>query len=1398
MKEKIIARLHLEQFIQDEVLFYSIVLYEKEIYYICICAHFVYLFKESFTSAPIPIALEQISCVNVYSDHVSKFSIVINKNLSHHQQSSSTNGSLSLTHHQNGGSILNSQNSNNHATSETSSSSSTTTTTTTSSNIQQSSSSPTHTLTLEASNRTQLIKELQIHYKTNKVLKKWQFDKDMDYDLKIVYTNYNNNNNTTNGGNSSEWTTQQQDETIKHPFQTLKLDRTHIVNTQSSVLKYIQSNHQSVRVEKVFNGYWFVLNSAELNRKVATNNTTTAGANAQGTHSLESKSSNNNNSSKAYYEVTFESKGNQSQTPSMVVPDKLTVKIIPIRNSNAPKTNIRTFAQKMISNQLLTSCADFDVLLDEEFLKERSIYKFDKTITEAYQIKVKYCFYPQLFTSKTKHSKRYDAFNLELLHDSQSPILSHDRIKHVVVCRRRFIPPYATHYQDIVFEFDYADDSSKATSQNELFNMCVQSCNPLPQCFLYDQLTIRTKLESLACDEDFYCWVQLKFGLKPELYPLKWGHEVGDHTRPEVFVKAVGDVIDCILSQPKDPSTIHDPFAVEHDLVYNVDSPVTVKNPTIQHIIQWRNKVSYYLAYYVDSIEYSNFERIVKALLHLKQLEELAKDKRIQQYKRTLILLMEYFLHLRIVNQEYDFEKPIEEKIEEIEQKTDEMHYSFFDMNQMNLAVQHQMNATINGTASSSSGGLTQFNDDILYDEAVEKHVEQLKNNQLAKQLQLIMYRQMLIGGKNNIGASSGGGGAVSSNHTSRTVCNMNTMVFLRLMKLNYFVGVLGMSPLSFVKLLSNAIHVSSMYHYETIYEICYEISSWLNKCEMDTSSRSTVAWSNNSMTHDNTDTDSTSSDVGGGDNDKSSEERKLYLQIRETLCSYTPFLHSLCSLLQYDDEGLLGVVASILEKLTYFSENVRKWFTSNDYLQFLVDHIEAFNSRTQPYLASSFLRVLRNCCNTSEKRSVITKDGELVPLVVRHILPNILSALIPESVAYSEKYPSLMNTIPFESTQREELLKSALDALLVIVQSSSENEIGGEDEDELMSELIVNETSIHTLIELLGHVVRRMMITQQVQHHSLNSHGSVNTSPVSTSLTTASSVNHNNHNNMIRIPSYLTSLLSILLALSNHEYFRGVAISIVLSGFSGSVIRGLHRNIANSQTLITLLVQILNLLMPYIPNNNNIHSGGNPSATMTQHLHRSGRRGGGSTVTEQYAQSTSSSTSNSSPIREGSSIGNGNNTPSPSFPNSPGATTTSLSLPHQTMFVEQLAQLRLNITLVLSTLLMLSSNSKALAEMKDNMLEILIREFEGKTSQLQLPTEMTNLEGSNMEASPSPATMVGSSHAISSASNIVKVITSVTTHLQNRLRNGMSSGKSGMPTSPSSSSSGSSRLRLN
>ncbi|KAG2389580.1 hypothetical protein C9374_014140 [Naegleria lovaniensis] len=1392
MKEKIIARLHLEQFIQDEVLFYSIVLYEKEIYYICICAHFVYLFKESFTSAPIPIALEQIHCVNVYSDHVSKFSIVVvaNKNTlsarGDDDGEHNNNGSLSRTTCHDTSTLNGNHNNNNTSDSKSSSSQQTMT----------NSSSLTHTLTLEASNRTQLIKELQIHYKTNKVLKKWQFDKDMDYDLKIVYKNYLATTSENLSSSSSSSMSHSNDETIKNPLQTLKLDRLHIVNTNSSVLKYLQTNSPSVRVEKVFNGYWFVLNSTELNRKVvsmtgssiSTNNNNNGGnTGGNNNNSLELKSM-NNNSSKAYHDVTFESKGNSQAS---IVPDKLTVKIIPIRNSNAPKTNIRTFAQKMISNQLLTSCADFDVLLDEEFLKERSIYKFDKTITEAYQIKVKYCYYPQLFTSKPKHSKRYDAFNLDLLHDSQSSILPHDRIKHVVVCRRRFIPPYATHYQDIVFEYDYADNSSKAASQNELFNMCVQSCNPLPQCFLYDQLTIRTKLESLACDEDFYCWVQLKFGLKPELYPLKWGHEVGDHTRPEIFVKAVGDVIDCILSQPKDPSTIHDPFSVEHDLVYNVDSPDTVKNPTIQHIIQWRNKISYYLAYYSDSIEYSSFERIVKALLHLKQIGELAKDKKMQHYKRTLILLMEYFLHLRIVNQEYDFEKPIEEKIEEIEQKTDEMHYSFFDMNQMNIAVQHQMNATVQGAASSSSGGLTQFNDDILYDEAVEKHVEQLKNNQLAKQLQLIMYRQMLIGGKNNIGASSGGGGgAVSSNHTSRTVCNMNTTVFLRLMKLNYFVGVLGMSPLSFVKLLSNAIHVSSMYHYETIYEICYEITSWLNKCEMDTS-RSTVGSisSPHTILHDNsatTDTDSTSSNEAI---DKISEERKLYLQIRETLCSYTPFLHSLCSLLQYDDEGLLGVVASILEKLTYFSENVRKWFTSNDYLQFLVDHIEAFNSRTQPYLASCFLRVLRNCCNTSEKRSVITKDGELVPLVVRHILPNILSALIPESVAYSEKYPSLMNTIPFESSQREELLKSALDALLVIVQSSSEHEIGGEDEDELMSELIVNETSIHTLIELLGHVVRRMMIAQQQQPSS-------NSSPSSSNMNLSSG-----NFASIRIPSYLTSLLSILLALSSHEYFRGVAISIVLSGFSGSVIRGLHRSIANSQTLITLLVQILNILMPFIPNGNHnngfvtfngnvFNNGGNNSgnhSVMLQQLHRSGRRGGGSTIHEQQAQSVSPTNASREGSSNHASSASGNNTPSASS-NSNG------SCP---MLVEQLAQLRLNITLVLSTLLMLSSNSKALAEMKDNMLEILIREFEGKTSQLQLPSEMTtNSENNYTDASP--ANIIGSSSTISSASTIVKVITSVTTHLQNRLRNGVSNGKSGNPTSPTSSNASSSRLRFN
>ena len=493
------------------------------------------------------------------------------------------------------------------------------------------------------------------------------------------------------------------------------------------------------------------------------------------------------------------------------------------------------------------------------------------------------------------------------------------------------------------------------------------------------------------------------------------------------------------------------------------------------------------------------------------------------------------------------------------------------------------------------------------------------------------------------------------------------------------------------------------MYHYETIYEICYEISQWLNKCSQTSkvSATSTSASSTN-----NDDTDSTCST-----DEDTPESRGVLIQIRDTLCSYTPFLHSLCSLLQYDDDGLLAIVANILEKLTYFSENVRKWFTSNDYLQFLVDHIEAFNSRTQPNLASSFLRILRNCCNTTDKRSVITKDGEIVPLVVRHILPNILTSLVAESISLSQHTDEHVK-LPFESPHREDLLKSALDALLIIVQSSSDNEIGGEDEDELMSELIVNETSIHTLIELLGHVVRRMMSQQNTNMH-------------------------------VKIPSYFTTLLSILLSLSSHEYFRGVAISIVLSTSSGSVIRGLSRGIANSHTLITLLVQIVNIVQPMI---------GHSPLSITNGSHtplRLRRDALTSTPTTPHASG------------------------SPTTPNN-GTTnshTTTTPLNGNIQANENMVQIRFILTLVLSTLLMLSSNSKALQEMKENMLELLIKEVEGKTSQLILPNESED----NLTSTPS-------------TSHNIKVITSVLSHLQNRLKSGPAGGRSQTmpPSSPS------------
>ncbi|KAL9642858.1 hypothetical protein ABK040_015829 [Willaertia magna] len=1239
MKERIISRLHLEQFIKDEILFYSIVIIENQNYYICIGAHFLYFLNENFLMEPIKISLEHIKQLISYNESYSRFGIVLeSKNNQTTTVLSTSSTSLEIASNSN------------------------------SSNVDEC-----IIINLETSNRLQLMKEIQIHYKTNNILKNWNLQ---CYDLPIITKNVI----TSNSINLNK----QKEEEEENLWKQIQIDS---MKKTSGLYKVLQNNsllnnneNKKLKIEKLVDGYWFLLSDLNF-LKINNENSLESGNNHRSSKKIHHFTK---IEKKNYFEINFEKNVENSNTLSSSLlsssnisasekskedfpakkKDKLTFKIIPIRHSNAPTNHLRTIAHKtMFTKNELKEMLDYNILKDENYFKESGIYLNDKSIYECYHLQIHYTMLQN---------------NLQNNNSLQNDNLQH-RMKRVIVCRRKYLPPYASHFQDIIIihDFEYIIPENDvnhhpsihkttnthnnpmtspllnqseqnnikqfilneninltALNPNHLLDICLQSLNVFPQCFLYDELSIRTKIESLNGDIEFYDWVSLKLNLKPELYPIKLTNNIYDNnlSSNEIQLKKNLDRVDLFMSeiiklisnngnQTSTSDSNNDLlFDIEKDLVNNVDSPENTKNINLQ---KWRSKLAYYLAYYCDG-KFSN-ELTLEVLMEYFCNNVNINNNILQQNQNTtnattsdanqnnnnsmisnleqsaniskIISIFNYFLHLRFSDQMYDFQTSLTEMIEMIEQKTDELQYSFFDFDIYNN---------------------NKTNNEIYYDEKVQKYEEQLKQDELAKQLQFIMYRQMIMGNYNN--------NIFLQKKKDSTICLMNTFIFIKLMKLNYFFYVL--SPLNFVKLLSNAIHISSMINYDHVYEMCYELLQWLIHCDLK-------------------------------QNYKDQIPHHLLITIRDILSNYTPFLHVLCSLLQYDDDGLLMVVSSILERLTHHYENVRKWLTVNDYIQFIIDHVENVNIRTQQYVTSSLLRILRNCCNTIDKRSIIVKDGEILPIIIHQVLQ---SSILKN-----------FNNLEEESKFRQDLINSSLETLLVIVQSSSYNDIGGEDEDELMSELIVNENAINILIQLLFISVQRMSKAKQMV-----------------------------------LPKYFGNLLSLLLALSSYEYFRGVAISIILQGgvLSSNDDNNLHHHnhtnspsihingnsqLNSNNTLITLLIQSINLIL--------------------QFMNQSKKR-------------------------------------------------------MHNIFDDNTSELKYYILLILSTLLMLSTNSRAVGEMKENMLELLMKEIEFK---LALPHSGNNNGNSNEEHN-SFNVSTNNQDLMGDSDNQTKLLVSVISHLNIRL----------------------------
>jgi hypothetical protein len=231
-----------------------------------------------------------------------------------------------------------------------------------------------------------------------------------------------------------------------------------------------------------------------------------------------------------------------------------------------------------------------------------------------------------------------------------------------VILRRMYLPPDAQKYQDIIFERHVLKKSGEL-KHDALITM-IQSLNPVPQPFLFDYLFIRSKLESLNGDADFYTWTKKILGIKMELLPLTTVIETTKFNRCDVFCKSLAKIVGVVDCAPHVTQVVEDLFKLEADILDNCDSPDTILNPSEFHVTERRFKLAQYLAHYSDASFDPNL-----TIQHIVGCSD--KDP-------VVDACISYFLHIHKADRFFSFHENIKSLVESHERTNDiQMNYQF-------------------------------------------------------------------------------------------------------------------------------------------------------------------------------------------------------------------------------------------------------------------------------------------------------------------------------------------------------------------------------------------------------------------------------------------------------------------------------------------------------------------------------------------------------------------------------------------------------------------------------------------------------------------------------------------------------------------------------------------------
>jgi len=473
--------------------------------------------------------------------------------------------------------------------------------------------------------------------------------------------------------------------------------------------------------------------------------------------------------------------------------------LLPPRDWYGKRVTLRSFLEKyatqgfMVSQQATSgnnhnhqhhnhhhNLYDFEVVRLQAIPKPRSPYHDpdDKSIWEVQEALV------QIGSSLTArvHHHHHDHHNSEnQSNHSSNNIVGSGDMRLVILARRLFLPPLGEDYQDIIYDItipaSVASDAKLKEEKLKHIYDSIKSLTPMPQCYLYDTLCMRAKLEGLRGDEDYYIWAQRSFKLKPELLPLHISNQAQIlNSRADCMVQAIVNT-----AHLKDAATIVKnfnqmpyqlPFDVEKDMCSNVDSPDTISNPSPGHVNNFRAKLARYMAYYTDGA--------CSDSVTFKKLFESMTDPR-DPTSASIIRIFNYFLHLRLTNGSYSFDKSLNDQIFDIEEVVHQKLESIFSNHR----------ALPSGSPSADTPDQQQ--------QQQQEEEEQEDPDESGSEINFITkyrrYKCQLT--------------------LIRELCSMNMVVFVKLFRLGFFNSTaVRLPPKSLVRLITYALVVATQYEH--------------------------------------------------------------------------------------------------------------------------------------------------------------------------------------------------------------------------------------------------------------------------------------------------------------------------------------------------------------------------------------------------------------------------------------------------------------------------------------------------------------------------------------------------------------------------------------------------------